>query len=337
LAHWSFLFNSEASFLEGNRIQDNGPGISPRFTTVGTVQGYAPLDQYLMGFRAPEEVPPTFLVTAPDYSAARSPQVGISFDGARRDISVEDVIGAVGRRTPDYTVAQRRFRFAFLVVVPAGSMPSAAQLAQVETYRSLFADFYQQAASGRASAETSLKRAMHLSAFPATGLVNGGMAAVSLSLDAPATSPLIVELDADSGSVGLPPYAIIPAGVSRASFFMMGLSPGVATLTARPVDSSYETAFARIQVADGPSHLQVRLVSLDSKAVVLRVTDVNDVPYPNTVLKASVSAGSLDSNVAISDATGTVRFPWTPGSGTAPVLMVSINGGPPIQVALGGS
>src|SRR5205807_5664986 len=34
LVHWSFLFNSEASLLEGNRIQDNGPSASPRFTTV---------------------------------------------------------------------------------------------------------------------------------------------------------------------------------------------------------------------------------------------------------------------------------------------------------------
>ncbi|HEV2690909.1 MAG TPA: hypothetical protein VGV35_20275, partial [Bryobacteraceae bacterium] len=311
LAHWSFLFNSEASLLEGNRIQDNGPGASPRFTTTGTVQGYAPLDQYLMGFRAPEEVPPTFLVTdAPGYSAALSPQTGVSFDGHRRDIAVEDVIDAVGRRTPDYTVAQRRFRFAFLLVVPAGSVPQSSDLAQVETYRSLFENFYRQAASGRASAETSLKRALHLSAFPATGLINGSMTTATLSLDAPATAPLIVELNSDSGAVGLPPYAIIPAGASRASFFMMGLSPGIATLTARPVDSSYETAFARAQVVDGPAALRVRLISNGPRAVVLRVTDINDLPYPNVVVRAS--GDNLDTTAAISDSSGTARLLWVP-------------------------
>src|SRR5262249_45926910 len=62
LAHWSFNFNSEASFLEGNRIADNGESANPRFATVATVEGYSPLDQYLMGFRAPEEVAPLFLV-----------------------------------------------------------------------------------------------------------------------------------------------------------------------------------------------------------------------------------------------------------------------------------
>jgi hypothetical protein len=331
LAHWSFLFNSEASLLEGNRIQDFGPHVSPRFATIATSEGYAPLDQYLMGFRAPEEVPPTFLVTdAPGFAAARAPQAGLSFDGQRRDIPVEEVIAAVGRRTPDSTVAQRRFRFAFLLVVPAGSMPSAGDLAQIETYRSLFENFYQQAASGRATAETSLGRALHLSAFPAAGLINGSMTTVSLSLDSPAASPVIVELETDSGALGLPPYAIIPAGGTRASFFMMGLNPGVATLTARPVDSSYETAFARIQVADGPSTLQVRVVSNTASEVVLRVTDRNDLAYPNTVVKAS--GATLASTVAISDADALVRFSW---SGPAAEFTVSVNGGPAIRIVLG--
>ena len=49
-AHWVFNFNSDASLLEGNRIADAGPGTSPRFTTIATVEGYSPLDQYLMGF-----------------------------------------------------------------------------------------------------------------------------------------------------------------------------------------------------------------------------------------------------------------------------------------------
>ena len=52
-AHWDFKFNSDASLMEGNRIQDNGAGASPRFLTTGAVEGYSALDQYLMGLRAP--------------------------------------------------------------------------------------------------------------------------------------------------------------------------------------------------------------------------------------------------------------------------------------------
>src|SRR5262249_20511776 len=118
-ARWALTFDSEASLLEGNRIRDDGPAVSPEFTTTATVEGYSPLDQYLMGFRTPDEVPPQFLVTGPDRSfATRLPRVGVSFDGQRRDVSAAEIIAAEGRRTPDSTVSQRRFRFAFILIVP---------------------------------------------------------------------------------------------------------------------------------------------------------------------------------------------------------------------------
>jgi hypothetical protein len=330
LAHWSFLFNSEASFLEGNRIRDDGPNASPRFTTVATVQGYAPLDQYLMGFRAPEEVPPTFLVTdSPNVSSGiRSPQIGVGFDGNRRDIAIQDVIDAVGRRTPDSTVSQRRFRFAFLLIVPAGQTPRADQIAQLETYRSLFEGFYQHAASDRAAAEATLKRALHLSTFPAAGLLYGGMASASVTLDTPATAPLIVVLEPEAGAVDVPHYAIIPAGGMRADFFMLGLRPGLDTLVARPLDSSYETAVSKIEVVKRAASLQLKVISSDP--IVLRATDINDLPYPNVVVKASVTNGSLDSNIGIADASGLIRFHWTDAGGVFNAGIV--NGGPAVKI-----
>jgi hypothetical protein len=330
LAHWSFLFNSEASFLEGNRIRDDGPNATPRFTTVATVQGYAPLDQYLMGFRAPEEVPPTFLVTdSPNVSSgSRSPQVGVGFDGNRRDIAIQEVIDAVGRRTPDSTVSQRRFRFAFLLIVPAGQTPRADQIAQLETYRSLFEGFYQHAASDRATAEATLKRALHLSTFPAAGLLYGGMASAAITLDTPAAGPLIVVLAPESGAVDVPHYAIIPAGGTRADFFMLGLRPGVDTLVARPLDSSYETAVSKVEVAERAASLQLKVVSTDP--IVLRATDINDLPYPNVVVKAAVTKGSLDSNIGIADASGLIRFRWTDPGGE--FMAAIVNGGLAVKI-----
>src|SRR5216684_3454582 len=331
LAHWSFLFNSEASFLEGNRIRDDGANASPRFTTVATVQGYAPLDQYLMGFRAPEEVPPTFLVTdSPNVSSgSRSPQIGVAFDGNRRDIAVQEVIEAVGRRTPDSTVSQRRFRFAFLLIVPAGQTPPAEPIAKLETYRSLFEGFYQHAASDRAAAEVTLKRALHLSTFPAAGLLYGGLAAASIALDRPAAAPLIVLLEPETGAVDVPHYAIIPAGETRADFFMLGLRPGVDTLVARPVDTSYETAVSKIEVAESAGSLQLRVISTDP--IVLRATDINDLPYPNIVVKASVTTGSLESNIGIADANGLVHFRWIDSDGGVFTGAI-VNGGPAVRI-----
>jgi hypothetical protein len=339
LAHWSFLFNSEASFLEGNRIRDDGPNASPRFTTIATAQGYAPLDQYLMGFRAAEEVPPTFLVTdSPNISSGSvSPQVGVAFDGNRWDIAIQEVIEAMGRRTPDSTLSQRRFRFAFLLIVPAGQTPPGEQIVQLETYRSLFEGFYQRAVSDRAAAEATLKRALHLSTFPAAGLLYGGLASASITLDSPAAGPLIVILEPESGAVDVtgavdvPPYAIIPAGGTRADFFMLGLRPGVDTLVVRAVDSSYETAVSKINVADGAGSLVLKVISSDP--IVLRATDINDLPYPNIVVKAAVTKGHLESEIGIADADGLVRFRWIDPGGDFTGAIV--NGGPAVKIGLG--
>ena len=46
LAHWSFFFDSDASVMEGNDIEDLGGG---SFRTTASVQRYSRLDQYAMG------------------------------------------------------------------------------------------------------------------------------------------------------------------------------------------------------------------------------------------------------------------------------------------------
>jgi hypothetical protein len=90
--------------LEGERIVDRGPQANPRFLTTDTVQGFAPLDQYLMGWRRPEDVPDTFLVTgAPAFLQQLHPLRGYSFDGQRRDVSISEMVQTMGRRTPDST------------------------------------------------------------------------------------------------------------------------------------------------------------------------------------------------------------------------------------------
>src|SRR5262249_28491767 len=127
-SHWSFLFNSEASLDEGEQILDLGADASPRFLTAAVTQGYSPLDQYFMGFRPPADVPPTFVVTGSSASPLGHPLSGIPLYGSRLDIGASDVIAAEGRRTPDSTVAQRHYRFAFILVAPQGSTPPDSQV-----------------------------------------------------------------------------------------------------------------------------------------------------------------------------------------------------------------
>ena len=92
-AHWSFVFNSEASLDEGEQITDRGNG---NFATAAVTQGYAPLDRYLMGFAPASDVPDTFVALNPSVSPLGHPQSGVAFTGRRLNISANDVIQASG-------------------------------------------------------------------------------------------------------------------------------------------------------------------------------------------------------------------------------------------------
>jgi uncharacterized protein (TIGR03437 family) len=335
-AHWSFLFNSEASLLEGERIRDNGPNVRPRFITTETVEGYAPLDQYLMGFRAPEEVPPTYLVVGPSHLSQQHPARGVAIDGERRDVAIEEIIEAEGRRTPDHTVAQRRFRFAFILVVAKDSQPAAEQLEQVETLRQRFEPFFAQASSNRGFADTALQRSLKLSLYPAAGVIEGGTATASLRLQTPAEAPLTVDLQTLNGNARTPASVTIPAGATEVSFTVDGVREGVEEVAAVARGGEHETAYARVQVS-APFALRLEVVSGDRQIsfsntplpepIVVRITDINNLPYPGARLVASASpGGSVSPGDSQTDAAGLASFRWTPGAGASNQLRISIQG-----------
>ena len=351
LAHWNFAYDSEASVLEGERIVDRGAGISPRFLTTDTVQGYSPLDQYLMGFRPPSQVPDTFLVTnvtlngVPLDTSQLHPLSGVAFDGTRENITIDNLIGTEGRRTPDDTVAQRRFRFAFILVVPQGAQPSAADISQIDTYRQQFETFYAQASSGNAVADTSLQRSLQLSLFPAAGVVAGaGPSSATIAVGTAPAANLTVQLQDPDGNASFPATVTIPAGATSASFTYTGVRAGVAELLAVPSDATYETVAARVQVA-GAALLQLVAVSGDRQVstfsaplpdpVVVRLTDVNGLAYPGARIAATPSAnGAVTPAEAVTDALGQASFHWTPGPAAGNRLQLAVEAAPTVRLTI---
>jgi uncharacterized protein (TIGR03437 family) len=347
-AHWNFAFNSEASFLEGNRIEDRGTASLFRFRTIATVEGYSPLDQYLMGFRAPEEVPATFLVTNPSVTAgSRPPQTGVNFNGDRRDVTVQEIIQAEGRRTPDHTVSQRKFRFGFILVVAQGSEPSQADLAKVETFRKGFEEIYRRASSERATADATLRRGLKLSVWPAAGVVAGASFTARVAIEKPATEPLVVLLKAPSGAVEVPASVTIPANQTSLTFAVKGAREGVDDLTAEAAGGAFETATAKLQVLSSAAQLKLVVASGNkqtatpgaplAKPIVVRVTDVNNLPYPGVRVQASATTGgTVDPSVGTTDEKGNVSFAWTPAASVSNELRISVEGGTAvIATALG--
>ncbi len=346
LAHWSFVFNSEASHLEGNRIRDDGPAAAPRFLTIGNSEQYAPLDQYLMGLRAPEEVEPSFLVTDATVSANRAPQRGVGFNGRRLEVTVRDIIAAEGPRRPDHSVAQRRYRAAFLLVIPKGADPNPDDLEQVDRLRREFETYFRDSAGGRAQAETALQRALRVSAFPAVGVIQGASIPVSVSVEKPVEEALTISLRSAGGAIGIPSSVTIPAGARETRFQLAGLRTGVEELLLEPSDGRYEGLAVRVRVAASAAGLSLTLVSGDKQPatpgrtlpepVVVRLTDADYVPYPGLRVEASASrGGSVTPADTLTDEEGAAAFRWTPGAEALNELTLRSAGASVTATALG--
>ncbi|MCY4028395.1 MAG: hypothetical protein OXH75_19030 [Acidobacteria bacterium] len=158
-AHWSFFFDSDASVMEGNDIEALGGGA---FRTVAAVERYSPLDQYVMGVRDASEVPSFFYVEAPTNAlppARRtgSPQVGVTFNGTRRDVLIEDVIEVEGERVPSAADSPRVQRQAFVYVVRGGRDPNPDHVAKLDRIRQQWETFFHEATDQRMTAETRLR------------------------------------------------------------------------------------------------------------------------------------------------------------------------------------
>ena len=153
--HWSFFADTDGSFLEGNDIQPQSDG---RFRTAGASLRYSALDQYLMGMRDASEVPPLFFVRGPsgtDTDPGRNPQTGVVFGGTRKDVSIGDVVAALGDRNPKGTPWAQPFREAFVYVAVGGPADPGA-VAKVERIRAAWPAFFAQAAEGRGAVDPTL-------------------------------------------------------------------------------------------------------------------------------------------------------------------------------------
>jgi uncharacterized protein (TIGR03437 family) len=333
LFHWNFRFNSEASLLEGNRIRDDGPTANPRFVTTATVEGYAPLDQYLMGLRPAEEVPSTFLVQNASTTLI-DPRVGVGFNGTRRDISVADLVAVDGPRIPDHTVEQRRYRLGMILIVPEGGSASPAVLAQLERYRDELELAFPRYTSNRAVMDVSLRRAVRLSIEPAAGALASATATIEVSIAQPATTPVTIAVRPVNGLVDGPSSITIPTGARTVSASYKTLAPGVELFRAEPANAlDYMVTEARLNIA-APASLALKILSGNRQTatpglplpspIVVKLTDANDLPYPN--VRIAATGGAVTPASAITGANGQASFQWTPTDQPLNLLQFRIEG-----------
>jgi len=159
LAHWSFFFNADASVMEGHLIQDNGNGT---FTITAATNRYGKLDQYLMGLRNAADVGPLFYVQPVTRGHAATDvtdlsDIGLTFSGTRRDLTVQDIIAAEGPRVPDVPIAPKTFRQATVLLLLQGTKASNADTNKLNQIQQRLQSFFVQATDGLGTLDTRLQ------------------------------------------------------------------------------------------------------------------------------------------------------------------------------------
>ena len=157
LAHWSFFFDSDASVMEGNDIEDLGGG---SFRTTDAVKRYSRLDQYAMGLVPPSFVPTFFYVESPTGSSKApesAPSIGVSFTGTRRDVLIDDVIAVMGTRVPTFSDSPKTHRQAFIYIVSNGRTADAGQVSKLDRIRVAWESFFLSATEGRMTLNSKLR------------------------------------------------------------------------------------------------------------------------------------------------------------------------------------
>ncbi len=153
-AHWSFFMNIESnlsspgvwrsSSAEGNVWNDNGNGT---FTSVSLIDGYSRLDQYLIGLRPASDVPDMFVIANPTGSGRSpesNPRPGVTTNGTRQTVTINQIIQANNQRSPGPNTAQKNFRAAVILLVRQGTQAAAATLNKVALYRLAWESYFAQ-------------------------------------------------------------------------------------------------------------------------------------------------------------------------------------------------
>ncbi len=154
-AHWSFFFDSDESDLQGNDIMDLGGGV---FETVGATTGYSKLDQYLMGFVPGDEVGPLFYVFNPsEGSPEDSPNIGVRFDGQRKDLTLQDIIDEHGPRVPSSEDAKKNFKMAFVLLGQVGQPVRQASIDRLNSVVGEWVAYFAKATDGHGRMKMLLK------------------------------------------------------------------------------------------------------------------------------------------------------------------------------------
>lgn len=149
------VFSSQDySTMGGSRFTDKGNGTF--MSADAGAYGFSWHDLYLMGLAAPEEVEPWFYIekSDPALGGSYAPPPNSTFKGTRKDVTVQQVIEAMGPRNPSVGESPRTFRALFVLMTEPGRPVTDSDIRTLESHRRLFETAFHKATGDRAKVET---------------------------------------------------------------------------------------------------------------------------------------------------------------------------------------
>lgn len=163
LAHWAKGLQADASIMDGYLWRDNKDGT---FTAVERDKRYGSLDQYAMGLLPAKDVPPFFLLeeirrATDDVLIDKGfPLPGANYKARKVDLTINDIIRAMGPREPASDPAAADMRMGVVLLTPRDMTADqvVGESYRIDRTRRLWDGFYNEAGGGRGKVCTELLR-----------------------------------------------------------------------------------------------------------------------------------------------------------------------------------
>ncbi len=149
-AHWSYLLDSDASFLYGSDWTANGDGT---YTATAVRKRFSALDLYLMGLLPASAVSPLTLLVNPAIDATEIPRLGDTIAATPQTVTIDQLIAAEGARSPDFQASQKEFRIGVIYLYDPAQGLYTEDLALARDLKSFWRQSFFRETRGRAVVE----------------------------------------------------------------------------------------------------------------------------------------------------------------------------------------
>ena len=154
----AFPVNSvlDSSCMGGARFTGMGEGLFRTHAPGEWTSGYTWHELYLMGLAAQDEVQPWYYIkdSDPKLGDEYYPPFDLDVKGERVNVTIDQIVSAMGPRNPDYSRSQKEFRVLFVVLERSGQPVAPTDLSA--DYRLRFEEAFEKATGGRGKVTTSV-------------------------------------------------------------------------------------------------------------------------------------------------------------------------------------